>query len=148
MITPDDTATFWFLARMSLECQLFPPFAVIEIVLLTALIYFAHQKRRLLPEYGLQIFVLGLFFACCYLMVLVIATLGSNSANPALRQPVMPAAANSLTAIFWSSIAVSIYAGWRLRTVRSFATAFVLLSCWLLQSAFFVAGMSISGEWL
>jgi hypothetical protein len=148
MITPDDLATFRFMARMALEVQLLPVLAVVNIVLLSTVIFFGHQKRKLIPEYGLQICFLGLFYAACFFLILVIATLGSNSANPALRQPIMPSANHALTEIFWCSLVVAIYSAWRLKTIRPFVTAFVFLCCGVLQGAFLVAGMSISGEWL
>jgi hypothetical protein len=50
--------------------------------------------------------------------------------------------------LFFASIALGIYWVWRMKGMRWFTLAVVLLQLWMLMGAEFISGMALSGDWL
>lgn len=69
-------------------------------------------------------------------------------ANPTIAHHVSPVANAFEYCLEFGSVASFIFWVWRMKTVRWFATSVMLLMQMPIFAALFVAGMSVSGEWL
>jgi hypothetical protein len=88
-----------------------------------------------------------LFFATA----IAVGVFGANpgiSANP-MRQPLPNLAAKHwLDAVTYASIASCGFWIWRMKGFRWFAVSLLIMAEVITWGAFFIAGMSVSGDWL
>jgi|SRR4051812_29849425 hypothetical protein len=144
----DEFNYFGWLLSQSLEGFFFAPFLLVIAPLFCGTALAGYMQRAKVSKSRGALSGLVLVQIIAYLLVILIGTLGKNSADPSLKAPVFPAADHSLTVLFWLTVAISLYFVWRLKEVRWTAALLSLLLLCILQFAFFVAGMSISGDWL
>jgi hypothetical protein len=86
-----------------------------------------------------------LFFAAA----IIVGVMGANSeANPAILHEYDRPAGLWLDAVTLGSLALCVFWIWRMKGFRWYATSLMALAELITLGALFVAGMSISGDWL
>ena len=131
----------------SLQFLGFPPvLGIIGICLVAVVVAYAHQQpfRRHLwqPSYWL-IFTQLLFFPA---IIAVSVLFPAESVRPHTAENVT--GHRLLDGLFYLSLATSIFWVWRMKGLRWLAATLLLLQQILTIGAGFVAGMSVSGDWL
>lgn len=142
--------TFLRFSMWALEgAVMLPPFAVASafaaINLIGAGIKQRPFKRRLWKAHHWLVTSHFLFF----IAAIAVAVFGANPImNPTISHPAIPAAEKSLDLVIWLSIVSCVFWIWQMKGFRWFAASLMLLAQVVTWSALFVAGMSISGDWL
>jgi hypothetical protein len=139
---------FWWLAKQALEFSYAPPFVFVSLIFIAWIIVASVLEWRTLRSQWPKLLGWGLVQLVFFPAAIFVGVLGENPADPALRHAPFRAAELSLEAVFCLSLAVGAYGVYRLRGSRWVATGSFLLIEWILQGALFLAGMSITGEWL
>lgn len=135
-------------AQWSLEFLFVWPMQLVTLILLGniaagALVKRPFRQDRWKREY-LLVFANLLFFPG----ILVVGILGAVDPSAVPRPKPNPFAVWASNGMFFLPIALGIYWIWRMKGLRWFALATVLMQQWILLAAGFIAGMSLSGDWL
>jgi hypothetical protein len=121
----------------------YPPMCVVSIAALIALAPMARrpfQKRLWKPHYWLVLTHL-LFFAGAI-------ALGVLRPNPDPHREGDPAALLLLWTLWWGSLASCVFWIWWMKGFRLWACALMAILQAPVMGALFVAGMSVTGDWL
>lgn len=138
---------FWWLSMRLLVATVASPFALVSVALLGATAFaFGLQKatarlqrKSLLVWFGAQVLMLP--------ATILIGAFGEYSERPP-QDVLFPTASVALLAIWFLSVSVGVYGICRFRGARWVATGAFLSVQSLLIWAQFIAGMSVSGDWL
>ncbi len=136
--------SIWALEAMSL-----PPLVIALALSGTSLVWAAIKQRpfrtRLWKPYHWFVICHLLFFAAAIL----VGVLGANPmGNPTLPHPPNPSAERWLDVVTYGSIASCGFWIWRMKGFRWYGTSLMVLAETITWSALFIAGMSVSGDWL
>jgi hypothetical protein len=136
----------WIL-RMSLEGFMLPPiFAILAISFVGLIVSAIRQPlERFWKPYHWYVLTHLSFFA----VAIVLGTLGAAD-GPGAIQPIHPnrAANLCLGILFWASFASCAFWIWRMKGIRWFAASLVGIMQSFVLGAFFIAGMSVAGDWI
>ena len=139
---------FTWLAGQALEFLFIPLVLVLTLVFLALAGWlFLRGRHRKSAEWKTSywlIFSQLLFFP---LGILIGATWPAET-NPFHRQPPNSYADWALTILSWLSFANCVFWIWYMRGFRVFATFLGIAQQLFVSSAFLIAGMSITGDWL
>jgi hypothetical protein len=140
--------TFWTYVRWSLEFLYRPPF--IYGTFLLGLNFAASVTRQrpfrtpIWKQTYSVIIVQFLFFPAA----LAVAVIGRVDWQQPHSSGPNHWALQAENAFAIGSLIVSGYWAWRMKGLRWFAVSLALLQLWLLAAANFIAGMSLTGDWL
>lgn len=133
------TYTLWAIESLLYGPSLFITLALV-IQFIIALIMqkpFGRGARRAIHWFSLASFVL-------FPLVTAVGVAGSRPHGAAIqRWAVYTVAFLFCTSLFWAIVVV-----WKMKGFRWFAVSASLLALWLGLGGLFIAGMSISGDWL
>jgi hypothetical protein len=136
-------------SRWALELMCLPPLVFALLLSATSLVWAGIKQRpfrtRLWKPYH--------WFAICHLVffaaAIAVGVLGVNpTPNPTLPPPPNPSAERWLDVVMYGSIASCGFWIWRMKGFRWYATSLMVLVEVLTWGALFVAGMSVSGDWI
>jgi hypothetical protein len=136
-------------SEWALEFIIVPPFCFAFLLAAISLIGAAQKQRpfrtRLWKPHHWLAFTHLLFFAAA----IVVGVLGENPVtNPTINHPADKTAKLYLGALTYGSLASCGFWIWRMKGFRWYATSLMVLAELITWSALFVAGMSITGDWL
>jgi hypothetical protein len=147
MNTAHFSGNFHRLFLWSLQFLAVPPVLLLAAVCFVGVVVaFVRQqpfRRQLWRTSHWLIFTQMVFFPA---MVAVGALFPAVSVRPDLKENIM--GHRLLDGLFYFSLATSAFWVWRMRGLRWLAASLLLLQQVMLIAAGFVAGMSVSGDWL
>jgi hypothetical protein len=136
-------------AWWALEFMIVPPYCIAFVLAATSFVWATVKqrplKRRLWkPHYWLVISHLLFFVAA-----VAVGVLWANPiTNPSVPHLADPSAKRYLDAVTYGSYASCVFWIWRMKGFRWYATSLMAMAELITWGALFVAGMSISGDWL
>jgi hypothetical protein len=138
--------SFLWLSREGFEFILFPPFLIASVAALAVIAFMCARQRPIRGGLWLKSYWLVFTQMLFYPAVLAVAVLGGVNVVP----PRAPNHTASLYAdvLWWTSLGLAAFWVWRMKRLRWLALGLVTLQQTLLEGAFLVAGMAISGRWL
>jgi hypothetical protein len=134
---------------MALEFMVVGPLAIVTLVVTVSIVWAALKQRpfhyRLWKPFHWLVLSQFLFFPAA----IVIGTLWpSPTTNPALPRDPNRTASLCLYVLWYASLASGVFWIWSMKGFRWFAGSLMALIELLTSCALFVAGMSVSGDWL
>jgi hypothetical protein len=143
-----DWQTFWFYSLESLSFLFIPEMCLFTLALLANLVVSVTRSPRLRsgdwPKSCLGLLVNFLFFPAIIFVAVVWAVDGRQWPRPEPDHQ----AVQKCNTLFFLSLAFGSYWTYRMKGLRWFASAIVLLQQWILLGALFIAGMALSGDWI
>lgn len=141
---------FRYLFLEGLGIVVIPPFGVAAVLLIVGMVasFFAQnpaKSGRWKLHYWLILSQL-LFYPAVIAIGVIYAASPRRPIDPLPR--INPVAEGALDAITCVSLALGVFWVWRLKGVRWIAFFFVALQLLFLYGALFLAGMSVSGDWI
>jgi hypothetical protein len=133
----------------SLEALTYPPLAIVLILAATSLVWAGLKQRPFRKghwkaHHWFVISHLLFFFAA-----IALAVLGANpTTNPTIPHAPNLAAKHWLDFVTFGSIAACVFWVWQMKGFRWFAASLMLVAEVVVWGALFIAGMSVSGDWL
>ena len=139
---------FWWYVQQSAEFLYVWPMLLLSLALVAnlvlALIYrWPFHTGRWRREYWL-VFLSVLFVP----ITIAIGLVGAVDPSPMHRPKPNPLAVWSSNGLFITSIMLGVFCVYRMKGLRWFASAVVLIELWVLLAAGLIAGMALSGDWL
>src|SRR5580658_2449244 len=136
-------------SEWAMEFMLVPPICFGFLLAAVSLVWAAQKQRpfqkRLWKTYHWLAFTHLLFFAAA----IVVGVLGQNPVtNPTIAHSAHQAVELCLDAVAYGSLASCGFWIWRMKGFRWYATSLMALAELVTWGALFVAGMSITGDWL
>jgi|HubBroStandDraft_6_1064221.scaffolds.fasta_scaffold00016_67 hypothetical protein len=133
----------------ALEFMLVPPFCFAWPIAAISLVWAAQRQRPFgrtvwLPYHWLILTHLLFFVAA----IVVGVTWVNPITNPTVRHSTNPIASRCLNVVLYGSLLSCAFWIWRAKGFRWYATSLLALAELPTVAAVFVAGMSISGDWL
>ena len=137
-----------WLSGQALEFAFFPPLLLIFAFAAISFLWAALKQRpfhhRLWRPHHWLVFTHGLFFPAA----IAVGVLWENSANLSFRHPFVPLANRLLDAVAYGSLISCLFWIWRMKGFRWWAASLMIMAEIVVWGALFVAGMSITGDWL
>ena len=142
-------STSLLFSKWALEALLLPPPAIVFALSAMSLLWAGTRqrpfRRRLWKPYHWLVICKFLFFVAA----IAVGVFGANPiGNPTLPHPPKPWAEHWLDVVGYGSLASCGFWIWRMRGFRWYATSLMVLLEVITAGAFFVAGMSVSGDLL
>jgi hypothetical protein len=136
-------------SQWALEAMSLPPLSFALALSAFSLVWAGIKQRpfrmRLWRPYHWLVICHLLFFAAA----IAVGVFGANPiSNPALPHPPNPSAEHWLDIVTCGSLASCGFWIWRMKGFRWYAASLMVLAEVITWGALFVAGMSVSGDWL
>jgi hypothetical protein len=145
----DHVYTSLLFSEWALEAMILPPLALALVLSATSLVWAGIKQRpfktRLWKPYHWLVICHLLFFAAA----IAVGVLGANpNTNPTLPHHPNPSAERWLDVVTYGSFASCVFWIWRMKGFRWYAASLMVLFEAITCGALFIAGMSVSGDWL
>jgi len=145
----DHAYTAFRLAEWALEFVIVPPFCIAFLLAAISLGWAAIKQRPFKTRLWRKQYWLVLSHLIFFGAAIIIGVLWANPmANPTVRHRANPSAAVYLDVVAYCSLASCGFWVWRMRGIRWLAASLMTLAEVITWGAVFVAGMSITGDWL
>ena len=133
----------------SLETLSLPP-VLCALILSASSLVWAGLKQRPFKTGRWKMhhwFVIG--YSLFFVGAMAVAVFGANpNTNPTIPHPPIPATEFCLDLVTYGSITSCGFWVWRMKGFRWYAASLLLVAEVVVWGALFIAGMSVSGEWL
>lgn len=128
---------------------LLPPISVVFALSAVSLVWAGFKQHPFKAGHWPAHYWLVFTHAAFFIAAIVIAVLGANPiTNPVTPHAPMPLAKHCLDVVMFCSVGSCVFWIWRMKGLRWFATSLMLVAEAISYGAFFIATMSITGDWL
>jgi len=137
-----------WLTGQALVFAFFPPLLLAFSFAAISFLWAALKQRPFHSQLWRPYHWLVLMHALFFPAAIAVGVIWANPADPALHHTTMPLAERCLDGVGYASLISCGFWVWRMKGFRWWAASLMAMAEVVIWGALFVAGMSITGEWL
>lgn len=136
-------------SEWALEFMIVPPICFVVLLAVISLVWAAQKQRPFHTRMWKPHHWLALTHSLFFVAAIVVGVVGQNATtNPTITHSSDKTAQLYLDVVTYGSLASCGFWIWRMKGFRWYATSLMVLAELITWGALFVAGMSITGDWI